>query len=89
MPIQVVEQLGTLANRYTDAALAVLDALVSREPGDWQTYAVVEYAPPILAAALGSSDEAVRERGRRILDRLGRLGHLSLKDKVDELLSNS
>lgn len=89
MPIQVVEQLGTLANRYTDAALAVLDALVSREPGDWQAYAVVEYAPPILAAALGSSDEAIRERGRRILDRLGRLGHLSLKDRVDELLANS
>jgi hypothetical protein len=87
MPAQVIEQLGTLASQNTDAALTILDALVSRDPGDWQAHAVVEHAPPIIAAALGSSDEAIRDRGSRILDRLGRLGYLSLKDRVDEQLS--
>ena len=89
MPAQVIERVGSLASRYADAALTILDALVSRDSGDWQTYVVVEHAPPVLATALSSPDATTRERARRLLDRLGRAGHLSLKDRIDELLSGS
>ncbi len=88
MPGQVVEKFSVFAGNFPESALTILNSLTQREPSDWQTYSVIQNCPPILAAALSSSDVAIRESARRTLDRLGRLGHLHLKDKVDELLAD-
>ncbi len=87
IPVQVAARLSAIAPRHPIASLAVLDVLTNADPRDWQTYAVAEHAPQILAVGLRSEDTPVQQRARQLLDRLGRQGHLALKDQVDALLS--
>ncbi len=87
IPVQVAARLSAIAPRHPTASLAVLDVLTNADPGDWQIYAVAEHAPQILAVGLRSEDTTVQQRARQLLDRLGRQGHLALKDQVDALLS--
>ncbi len=87
IPIQVTARLSAIAPHHPTASVAVLDVLSNVDPGDWQTYALAEHAPRILAVGLRSEDTTVQQRARQLLDRLGRQGHLALKDQVDALLS--
>lgn len=87
IPVQVAARLSAIAARHPTASLAVLDVLTNADPGDWRTYAVAEHAPQILAVGLRSKDAPMQQRARQLLDRLGRQGHLALKDHVDALLS--
>jgi hypothetical protein len=87
IPVQVTARLSAIAPRHPAASVAVLDVLSKADPGDWQTYALAEHAPCILAVGLRSEDATIHQRARQLLDRLGRQGHLALKDQVDALLS--
>jgi hypothetical protein len=87
IPIQVTARLSAIAPHHPTASVAVLDVLSNVYPGDWQTYVLAEHAPRILAVGLRSEDTTVQQRARQLLDRLGRQGHLALKDQVDALLS--
>ncbi len=88
MPVQVAARLSAIAARHPTASLAVLDVLTNADPGNWQTSTIAaQHAPQILAVGLRSEDATVQQRARQLLDRLGRQGHLALKDHVDALLS--
>ncbi len=78
------EALATAAERAPGPALDVFDALRQRGDG-WERYDMLRHAPSILAAALRSPDKTTQHRARRILDELGRAGHLSILRDVDRL----
>jgi hypothetical protein len=88
MPVQVAARLSAIAACHPAASLAVLDVLTTADPGNWQISTIAaQHAPRILAVGLRSEDATVQQRARQLLDRLGRQGHLALKDQVDALLS--
>jgi hypothetical protein len=88
MPYQVTERLAALAERYPKESLAIIDALTKEDSGGWSRSALVDHAPPIVAAALRSQDVDLHEGARRLMDKLGRAGHIGFKRRVDSLLDS-
>ncbi|MHB1317254.1 MAG: hypothetical protein ACYCYF_01405 [Anaerolineae bacterium] len=79
---QVVERLAILSQQYPLECAECIYLLLKGEPR-WHLYAWGENPRTVLANAVRSSDLAVREEGRRIIDRLGAAEYLQFRDLLE------
>jgi hypothetical protein len=87
-PGQVAEGVAALAYDYPRDSVEIFHSLLGHggsAPKDWEAVTVGEHAPAVIAAGLDSGDPAVERRALELLERLGRAGHLTLKQRVDEV----
>jgi hypothetical protein len=80
------ESLARAADAEPTLTIEVFDALMPGDEDSWKRYDLLQHAPRILAAALGSGDPATEAKARTVLDRLGRQGHLTVLADVDRLI---
>lgn len=78
------EQLEQAAIRFPALTIRVLDRLLSQRDEPFGRYDLVEHAPAIIAAALDSGDAAAVETSERVMNDLGRGGHLKIKNLVQQ-----
>lgn len=78
------EQLAEAASRFPSATVRVLGRLLSQRDEPFGRYDLVEHAPAIIAAALQSGDDETVEIGKRVMNDLGRSGHLRIKELVQQ-----
>lgn len=62
----------------------VLESLLATRDEPLRRYDLVEHAPTVIAAALDSGDLQTVETGQRIMDSLGRGGHLRIVELVEQ-----
>lgn len=79
------ESLARAAETEPTLTVEVFDGLMPGDGEGWNRYDLLQHAPRILAAALTSDDPAAQAKARKILDRLGREGHMSILADVDRL----
>ena len=76
------ETLTDASAAYPGQVLAVLDRLLA-DDSDGRVYDLLQASPTILSNALQAGDAALTARAERLLDRLGRQGHLDLVAAVE------
>lgn len=79
---EVLEQTAPSA---PEQVAAILERLLSkRGEKPFTRYDLVEHAPAVIAEALDSADPDLRATGQRIMDLLGRGGHLRIAELVEQ-----
>ncbi|TCN27664.1 hypothetical protein EV644_1542 [Kribbella orskensis] len=79
------EQIAEAAQADPRAAFGVLAALLKSGEGDFERYDLIENAPAVFAAALDVDDVDLTARAEALLNDLGRAGHLTMLQRVNEL----
>jgi hypothetical protein len=79
------EQIAEAAKDDPRAAFDVLAGLLASGEGDFARYDLIENTPAVLAAALDLDDPDLTERAEALLNELGRAGHLTMLQRVNEL----
>jgi hypothetical protein len=83
------EPLEHAAPEAPDIAARVLERLLSGRENPFERYDLVNHAPGVIVAALDSGDPATEAIAERLMDALGREGHLHLKDTVAQYRERS
>lgn len=78
------EHLAEASDTFPAQAITALDLLV--RPADYSLAGrmLTRHAPTIIARAIDCEDPEARRRGREVMDRLGRQGHISIAEQVEE-----
>lgn len=79
------EQIAAAASNDPRAAFEVLSALLESGDGEFGRYDLVENAPSVLAAALDVDDPDLTAKADALLNDLGKAGHLTMLQRVNEL----
>jgi hypothetical protein len=79
------ESLARAAEAKPALTVEVFDGLMPGDGESWTRHDLLQHAPRILTAALTSDDPVAQAKARKILDRLGRAGHMSILADVDRL----
>ena len=79
------EQIAEAAKDDPRAAFDVLAGLLASGEGDFARYDLIENTPAVLAAALDLDDPDLTERAEALLNELGKAGHLTMLQRVNEL----
>ncbi|WP_109509060.1 hypothetical protein [Nocardioides speluncae] len=78
------ERLESAASFSPAQVIFILERLLAGRDEPMTRYDLVEHAPVIIAAALDSGDSQAVEAAERVMDFLGRGGHLQIKELVDQ-----
>ena len=79
------EQIAEAAQDDPRAAFDVLAGLLASGEGAFERYDLIENTPAVLAAALDLDDPDLTERAEALLNELGKAGHLTMLQQVNEL----
>jgi hypothetical protein len=81
----VGEQIAEAAQADPRGAFGALAALLESGEGGFERYDLIANAPAVLAAALDIDDVDLTARAEALLNALGRAGHLTMLQRVNEL----
>lgn len=76
------EALEGAASEYPGRVVAVLESLLVGSDESLARHDLVQHAPGIIAAALDSGDSDALAAAERVMDSLGRLGHIQIPELV-------
>lgn len=79
------EPLAEAASTEPLLAVEVLDQLLRSAPAPMAGYNLIENSPEVIARALDSDDPEAQRLGRELMDRMGKLGNLDIRERVDGL----
>lgn len=74
--------LEAAANQDPGRAIAILERLLSMHVRGAARYKLVQHAPGIIAAALDSSNSVAIAKAKKVMDFLGRSGHVQIAELV-------
>lgn len=81
----LAEHLETAASKDPASTVKILESLLlAPNQGTLSRYSLVERAPAIIALALESGDLTTVEAGQRLMDSLGRSGHIRISELVQQ-----
>jgi hypothetical protein len=78
------EHLERASGRFPRQVLTIFARLLANKTEPFERFNLVEHAPGILASAIYSGDHTLQMTARDLMDRLGREGHVTLKDLVEQ-----
>jgi len=79
------EPLAEAASTEPHLAVEILDQLLRSAPAPMARHNLMENSPEIIARALDSGDEDAQKLGTDLMNWMGKLGNLDIKDRVDGL----
>jgi hypothetical protein len=79
------EPLAEAASTEPYLAVEILDQLLRSAPAPMARYNLIENSPEIIARALDSGDVDAQKLGTDLMNWMGKLGNLDIKDRVDGL----
>lgn len=77
------EHLAEAARTSPRVTVEVLSRLLQSAPRPLARYNLIENAPSIIARGLGCGDAATTQEAQRLMDWLGKIGNLEIKNRVD------
>ncbi len=78
------EHLAEASDAFPAQSVAVLDLLVRPADHSLAGRILTRHAPTIIARAIDCGEPEARQRGREVMDRLGRQGNIAIAEQVEE-----
>lgn len=78
------EHLAEAARTSPRMTIEVLSRLLQSAPRPMARYNLIENAPAIIARGLDCGDAEAAQEAQRLMDWLGKIGYLEIKDRVDQ-----